>query len=153
VPYSCVDDDSADRADAFLKQTGFVSEHLYGLAYDQLKVLAKIDNEAALFACCANDPGTRVVTGDLKSIRALATNAPPLIVAQLQGRILSTEQCVLKIIQHVGFATVSHRWQNTSCEHLFFSRLPGQCEEDVIQLIEGRLDNCTAEMRLLLGWP
>ena len=153
VPTYCEDSASSNRAHGFLSQTGVVSEHLFGVAYTQINRLPYMDNEAALFACCANDPGTKAVTGDLKSVRSIAMHAPAQVQTALKGRVISTEQCILKILDYAGFATVSARWQGSPCQHLFFSTLLNLSEADVIAEITGRLNGCSADMKLLLNWP
>lgn len=136
----------------FLKAVGPVSEHLSRADLPSLQDIENLDGgEALLFACCAGDPNTRCVTGDVKSVRALSENAPDTTLDKLRGRILVTEQVLLKIIDHHGFAMVHGRWTGSACNHGFFGPLVGKPETDVRNTITSRLNDFSGPMRGLCG--
>jgi hypothetical protein len=62
--------------------------------------------EVALFAACAAHADARLITGDKRSLIALATPALASVVQRLQGRIICLEQCLEAIARHQGFALV-----------------------------------------------
>ena len=141
------------RALGFMDRVGVPSEDRSIPQIFEIQRLGKMDAEAILYACCIGDPGTWVVTGDLNSIRTLALNAPANIFDALVGRVFSTEQCLLRIIELVGFETVESRWEDSPCNHRFFAPLVELDEVDVRDAIHRRLDGLHPRMKALIGWP
>lgn len=68
------------------------------------------EGEAVLFSAAARLPESVLVTGDKRSLQALA-GAPSCeeIVRALSGRVLCLEQVIERLISHVGFETVVTR--------------------------------------------
>jgi len=135
----------------FLKKVGPVSEHLRGREFAELSPIHQVDVEAELFACCANDEGTLVVTGDLKAVRAVSKHASSTTKGKLKGKMRCTEQCVLAIIDHEGFQKVAQCWSTSTIDHAFFETLIGESEASVRSKLDGRLKDLTHHMKQLLG--
>ena len=80
------------------------------LAFDDL---AGIDaGEAVLFSASTHYAGSRLVTGDKRSLIALAAAGTPVCAAvckRLVGRVICFEQVVLRLIERLGFDSVRDR--------------------------------------------
>ena len=147
------DPETRGRTMAFLERVGPPSTERAEPHLAEIEHLPNMDVEAILFACCVGDPGTRTVTGDLKSVRSLADHAPEAIFDALQGRVVSTEQCLLRILDLLDFEEVQEGWRESPCDHRFFSTLIGMDEAGVRAAIRRRLDALSPRMRILIGWP
>ena len=140
------------RAMGFLSRVGPPSTDRGEAFLFRIQSLPNMDQEALLFACCVGDPGTQTVTGDLKSVRSLAHHGPEDVFDALRSRIVSTEQCLLRILDLLEFEEIHRGWKDSPCDHRFFSTLIGMNEAGVRAAISTRLDGCSTRMRVLLGW-
>lgn len=87
---------------------------------DALVNVSNLDaGEAILFVQAASTDGAILLTGDKRSIQAVAT-APECaeIANRLAGRVLCLEQVVLRIVDTLGFETVKLRIVNSSALEL-----------------------------------
>lgn len=148
---SQVGEPARTRALDFLRDVGPTSGHLHGTELAELSRIERVDLEAELFACCANDEGSRVLTGDLKAVRAVADGASPATRAKLKGRVRTTEQCVLAILDDSGFAAVDARWSGNACDSLFFGGLPGMNEAQTRAKLQGRIEGFSPGMMALVA--
>ena len=81
----------------------------------------------------------------------MSENASSALIKKLKGRVLTSEQCVLKIIDHYEFKDISKKWHGKTADHKFFDQLPPLDESTVRQLIGERLALLTPGMKILIG--
>ena len=136
----------------FLSNVGPVSHTDLHDDYLSIADLENVDQEALLYGCAAKLKDSTVVTGDLKSIRAVAHSDLHVVKASLKGRVRTTEQALLRIIDDVGFTEVRRRWAWSECDHAFFSKLIGKGESEVVELVTSRLNSLTSNAQELIGW-
>ncbi|MBI5545493.1 MAG: hypothetical protein HY901_16530 [Deltaproteobacteria bacterium] len=97
----------ASRLDTFFGQVGRAG----GPNADDLKALQStpgIDaGEAILFSLTAAEPGSILLTGDKRSLRALAgAEAHEVLRRSIAGRVICFEQILNRIVRHQGFGAV-----------------------------------------------
>ena len=127
------------RVLVFLSKCGYASMTYHGTEFAELSGKPGMNNEAELYACCCNDTGAIMSTGDHRSARSIIQFASAGTRAKLANRLLAPEQCIMKIIDHFGFAEVHSRWAGQLIDHNFLSTLDGMSEQEVKQSIEERM--------------
>jgi hypothetical protein len=121
---------------------------------EELSVLAGVDGidsgEALLFAIGARDQSSRVLTGDKRSLRTLATEDSCRAIAKtLAGRILCVEQIVQVMIRHVGFEEVRNRvLPGVSCDTVLRAVFGSGQDAREAEVLAG-LNSYLAELRSL----
>lgn len=121
--------------------------------FEQIGNISLVDQgEAALFAVCVKEESATVITGDIKSLNAICKSGDVEVINALAGKVLTTEQCLLKILDFIGEEQFLASVSKSGIDHNFFRSLVGESAADIELIIIERIANFSKCIKTLIAY-